>query len=83
MQVCIKINHEDSNTHSRVSGNSGSVPRLNYPGLCLNDAGNGPRAMDGVNAYPAGLHVAASWNRSLAYDRGLYMGAEFKAKGGV
>ena len=34
-----------------------------------------------VNGYPSALHVGASWNRNLTYDRGFYMGAEFKAKG--
>lgn len=60
---------------------SGSVPRLDFPGMCLQDAENGVRGTDMVNGYPAGLHVGASWNRKLAYDRGLHMGAEFKAKG--
>lgn len=68
---------------SACSGVTYSVPRLQIPGLCLSDAGNGLRATDFVNAYPAGVHVAASWNASLALDRGLYMGREFKAKGGT
>lgn len=64
------------------SGNSGGVPRLGYPGMCFNDAGNGISGTEGANAYPAGVHVGASWNKKLAYQRGHYMGAEFKAKGG-
>ncbi|KAJ9266118.1 CAZyme family GH3 [Paecilomyces variotii] len=63
------------------SGNSGAVPRLGFPGLCLQDSGNGVRATDMVNGYPPGLHVGAAWNRDLAYERGHYMGAEFKRKG--
>lgn len=62
-------------------GVSGGVPRLGYPGLCLHDAGNGVRNTDGVNAYSSGLHVGASWNSSLAYQRAQFMGAEFKKKG--
>ncbi|KAK5108101.1 hypothetical protein LTR62_008755 [Meristemomyces frigidus] len=63
------------------SGVSGSVPRLGFPGLCLADSGNGVRGTDGVNGWPSGIHVGASWNTDLAYDRALYMGAEFKNKG--
>ncbi|KAK3710307.1 hypothetical protein LTR37_010373 [Vermiconidia calcicola] len=35
----------------------------------------------GVNAYASRLHVGASWNSSLAYQRAQFMGAEFKKKG--
>ncbi|KAI8628788.1 glycoside hydrolase family 3 protein [Xylariaceae sp. FL1651] len=63
------------------AGNTGTVPRLDWPGLCLHDAGNGVRATDLVNSYPSAIHVGASWDRNLTYQRGLYMGKEFKAKG--
>lgn len=53
------------------SGVSGTVPRLGFPGLCLQDSGNGVRGTDGVNGYPSGVHVGASWNEDLAYDRAL------------
>ncbi|GKZ25822.1 hypothetical protein AbraIFM66951_000778 [Aspergillus brasiliensis] len=62
------------------AGSTGTVPRLQFPGLCFQDAGNGVRGMDMVNSYPSGLHVGASWNPDLAYRRGHYMGAEFKKK---
>lgn len=64
------------------AGNTGTVPRLGWPGLCLHDAGNGVRATDFVTSFPSALHVGASWDRNLTYQRGLYMGKEFKAKGG-
>ncbi|RYP70442.1 hypothetical protein DL771_005483 [Monosporascus sp. 5C6A] len=63
------------------AGNSGSVPRLQWPGMCLHDAGNGVRATDMVNAYASGIHVGASWDRNLTYQRGYFMGKEFKNKG--
>ncbi|KAI1331110.1 glycoside hydrolase family 3 protein [Xylariaceae sp. FL0255] len=63
------------------AGFTGTVPRLNWPGLCLHDAGNGVRATDLVNSYPSGLHVGASWDRNLTRQRAYYMGQEFKAKG--
>jgi len=64
------------------AGNSGSVPRLGWPGMCLHDAGNGVRATDMVSAWASGLHVGASWDRNLTYQRGVYMAKEFRAKGG-
>lgn len=64
------------------AGNSGSVPRLRWPGMCLHDAANGVRATDMVSAYPAGLHVGAAWDRALARRQAVFMAREFKAKGG-
>lgn len=69
---------------SLPNGCSGSIPGIEsvgFPGLCLQDAGNGVRGTDFVNAYPAGLHVGASWNKQLARERAEHMGAEFKKKG--
>jgi beta-glucosidase len=45
---------------SGCSGVTGSVPRLDWPGLCFSDAGNRLRATDLVNSWPRGLHVGAS-----------------------
>ncbi|KAJ6041364.1 uncharacterized protein N7446_010747 [Penicillium canescens] len=70
-----------ASTSNGCSGNSGSVPRLGYPGICLQDAGNGVRGTDMVNSYASGIHVGASWNQQLAYDRAKEMGREFKRKG--
>ena len=70
-----------SDSHMGCVGVSGSVPRLGFPGFCLHDAGNGVRNTDGVNAYASGIHIGASWNASLAYQRAQFMGAEFKKKG--
>ncbi|KAF4510473.1 hypothetical protein G6O67_002355 [Ophiocordyceps sinensis] len=63
------------------AGNSGSVPRLGWPGMCLHDAANGVHATDMVSAYPAGLHVGAAWDRAAAYRQAVFMAGEFKAKG--
>ena len=62
-------------------GISGSAPRVGFPGFCLQDAGNGVRGVDGVNAYASGVHAGASFNPDLAYTRGQFLGAEFKRKG--
>lgn len=70
-----------ASTTNGCSGNIPPVERLGFPGLCLSDSGNGVRGTDGVNGYPSGIHVGASWNRDIALQRAQYMGAEFKAKG--
>ncbi|TVY84124.1 putative beta-glucosidase M [Lachnellula suecica] len=68
-------------TDTGCGGFTGSAPRLNWPGLCLSDAGNGVRNTDLVNGWPSGVHVGASWNRNLTHQRALQMGGEFKKKG--
>ena len=52
-----------------------------WPGLCLDDAPTGVRATDFVTAFPAGITVASTWNRTLLRERGRAMGEEFKGKG--
>ncbi|KAJ5975930.1 hypothetical protein N7481_009637 [Penicillium waksmanii] len=75
----ITYGHESTTTG--CSGVTGSVPRLDFPGICFQDAGNGVRGVDMVNSYPAGIHTGASWNRDLAHSRAEHMGAEFRRKG--
>ncbi|KAG1735614.1 uncharacterized protein EDB91DRAFT_1083699 [Suillus paluster] len=56
-------------------------PNKNFPGLCSN---NGPLAVsvtDFTTLFPAGIHVASTWNRALMRARGLALGQEFKGKG--
>ncbi|RAL13127.1 beta-glucosidase [Aspergillus homomorphus CBS 101889] len=75
------ITYGITSTTNGCGGNTAGVPRLGYPGICLQDAASGVRGTDMVNGYASGLHVGASWNRDLAYERAQYMGAEFKRKG--
>lgn len=70
-----------SGSQTGCAGISGGVPRLGFPGFCLHDGPAGVRNVDGVNGYSAGIHIGASFNSSLAHQRGLFMGAEFKKKG--
>ncbi|KAK3377960.1 beta-glucosidase [Podospora didyma] len=72
-----------SGTSSKTScpGFIAPIPRLNFTGLCLADAGQGVRGTDFVSSWPAGIHVGASWNKALAHQRGLGMGGEFRTKG--
>ncbi|TDZ22933.1 Beta-glucosidase cel3A [Colletotrichum orbiculare MAFF 240422] len=77
-----KINVTRGFTADNVcAGNTGSIPRLGWPGMCLHDAGNGVRATDLVNSYPSALHIGATWDKNLTYYRGYWMGKEFKTKG--
>jgi beta-glucosidase len=51
-------------TTSETNGCSGNIPpieRLGFPGMCLQDAGNGVRGTDFVNGYPSGIHVGARY----------------------
>ncbi|RYP39591.1 hypothetical protein DL767_002139 [Monosporascus sp. MG133] len=77
----VNITRGFNSSDNVCAGNSGSIPRLQWPGMCLHDAGNGVRATDMVNAYASGIHVGASWDRNLTYQRGYFMGKEFKDKG--
>ncbi|KAJ9621678.1 hypothetical protein H2203_007167 [Taxawa tesnikishii (nom. ined.)] len=62
-------------------GNTGSVPRLGIEPLCLSDAPDGVRGQEFVSAFPAGIHVAATWDRDLMYQYGVALGEEFRGKG--
>ncbi|KAE8445794.1 hypothetical protein EG329_012852 [Mollisiaceae sp. DMI_Dod_QoI] len=82
------LTREEKNnlTYGQSSGNGcvGWIPaieRVGFGGLCLQDAGNGVRLADGVNGWDSGIHVGATWNRDLAYQRALHMGSEFRNKG--
>ncbi|KAI1500754.1 glycoside hydrolase family 3 protein [Biscogniauxia marginata] len=77
----VNVTRGFSGVDNTCAGNTGTVPRLDWPGMCLHDAGNGVRATDLVNSYPSAIHVGAAWDRNLTYERGFYMGKEFKTKG--
>jgi len=65
------------------------VKRLGIPGLALSDGPHGVRAEmnlhdwnyagwtnDSATCFPPGTALAASWNRALAYQRGIVLGEE-------
>ncbi|KAI4115783.1 MAG: hypothetical protein LQ338_007808, partial [Usnochroma carphineum] len=62
-------------------GQTGAIPRLGFRSLCLQDSPLGVRFADYVSAFPAGVNVAATWDRGLAYARGQAMGSEHRGKG--
>ncbi|CAJ2507434.1 Uu.00g086200.m01.CDS01 [Anthostomella pinea] len=62
-------------------GNTGSVPRLGFPQLCLQDGPLGVRTTDNITAFPAGITTGATWDKDLIYQRGVAIGKEFRGKG--
>ncbi|KAJ3762290.1 beta-D-xylosidase/beta-D-glucosidase [Lentinula raphanica] len=62
-------------------GETGAVPRLGIPQMCLQDGPIGPRAVYGSSQFPAGVTVAATWDRELMYARARAMGQEFHDQG--
>ncbi|KAI0205981.1 glycosyl hydrolase family 3 N terminal domain-containing protein [Astrocystis sublimbata] len=63
------------------TGNTGSIPRLGFRKLCLQDGPVGVRYTDLNSVFPAGINAAATWSRSLIRKRGEALGAEFRDKG--
>ncbi|KAI0404102.1 glycosyl hydrolase family 3 N terminal domain-containing protein [Xylaria palmicola] len=69
------------NQANLCTGNTGSIPRLGFRELCLQDGPVGVRYTDLNSAFPAGINAAATWSRSLIRRRGEALGAEFRDKG--
>ncbi|KAL8771983.1 MAG: hypothetical protein Q9209_002648 [Squamulea sp. 1 TL-2023] len=65
----------------RCVGETGAIPRLGFRSLCLQDSPLGVRNTDYNSAFPAGVNVAATFSRGLAYARGQAMGQEQRGKG--
>lgn len=63
------------------NGNVGSVPRLGIKSMCLSDAPDGIRGQEFVSSFPASLHVASTWDKSLMYQWGKALGEEYRGKG--
>jgi len=49
--------------------------------MCLQDSPVGVRSTDYNSVFPAGVNVAATFDRGLAFARGQAMGAEHQLKG--
>lgn len=62
-------------------GNTGSIPRLAFKAMCLEDSPLGVRDTDFNSAFSSGVTVAATWDRKLLYRRGYDMGSEHRDKG--
>ncbi|KAK0743053.1 glycoside hydrolase family 3 protein [Schizothecium vesticola] len=62
-------------------GNTGAVPRLAIPSLCFYDGPSGLRGQEFVSAFPAGIHLAATFDKDLMYRYGRALGDEFRGRG--
>ena len=62
-------------------GQTGSIPRLGFRSLCLQDSPVGVRDTDYNSVFSSGQTVAATFDRGLMYARGYAMGQEHKGKG--
>ncbi|KAJ5246169.1 hypothetical protein N7468_001152 [Penicillium chermesinum] len=65
----------------RCVGETGGIPRLGMWGMCMQDSPLGVRDSDYNSGFPAGINVAATWDKRLAYVRGRGMGEEHRDKG--
>lgn len=62
-------------------GNNGAIPRLAFNAMCMEDSPLGVRFADFASAFPAGVTIAATWDRALINLRGYEMGSEHRDKG--
>ena len=65
----------------RCVGETGSIPRLGFRAMCLQDSLVGVRDTDFNSVFPAGVNIAATWDRGLAHANGRAMGQEHAGKG--
>lgn len=65
----------------RCVGQTGSIPRLAFNSMCLQDSPNGVRLTDFASMYPSGVSLAATWSRELVETVGFAMGEEHRGKG--
>jgi beta-glucosidase len=64
------------------AGNIPAIARLCVPAMSLQDGPNGVGdGLTGVTQLPAGVSLAATWDRSLASEYGKVIGAEERGKG--
>lgn len=80
MTVKEKINITNG-VEGQCVGNTGAIPRLGIESLCMADGPAGIRGQEFVSAFPAGIHVAATFDRDLLYQYGRAMGEEYRGKG--
>ncbi|KAF7290169.1 Fn3-like domain-containing protein [Mycena indigotica] len=67
--------------NGRCVGNTGTLPRFKWAGLCLEDSPLGVRFADFASAFPASINAAATWDVDLIKARGVAMAQEHRGKG--
>lgn len=68
-------------TDGRCIGNTGTIPRLGFAGICLEDSPVGVRQTDYASVFPSGINAGMTWDANLMHQRGVALGAEFRGKG--
>ncbi|KAJ5243207.1 glycoside hydrolase superfamily [Penicillium citrinum] len=70
-----------SGTEGPCVGNIAPIDRLNFTGICIQ---NGPLALEQgtySSVFPAGITIAATWDKDIAFKHGYNLGSEFRGKG--
>jgi beta-glucosidase len=82
MNLTEKLNMTSNVGYHGCAGFVSPVPQLNFGGLCFLDSpsGTGDHVLFST-AFVAGIHIAATWDRDLFYQRAAAIGQEFKGKG--
>ncbi|KAJ3074182.1 hypothetical protein HDU98_011934 [Podochytrium sp. JEL0797] len=57
------------------------LPKIAFHGLCLQDSPMGVRYAANVTAFPSGVNVAATFDKTLMHEYGAAMGYEFRHVG--
>src|SRR5260221_223640 len=58
-----------------------AIPRLKIPEIRIADGPAGVRNYGPSTTYPAGINIASSWNKSLAFEIGEALGSDARARG--
>jgi len=70
-----------SGTEGPCVGNIAPIDRFNFTGICIQ---NGPLALEQgtySSVFPAGITIAATWDKDIAFKHGYNLGSEFRGKG--
>ncbi|KAI9258827.1 glycoside hydrolase superfamily [Phascolomyces articulosus] len=65
----------------KCTGTTTATTNPDFPALCLADGPLGVRGTPFASAFPAGITIAASFDKDALRERGQDMGAEFRGKG--
>lgn len=76
-----KVNVTGGTTEDICVGLTGGVPRLGFYGICFEDGPAGMRGANFVSAFPAGTHLASTWDKDYMYQYGKAYGNEYYGKG--
>ncbi|KKA30907.1 hypothetical protein TD95_002623 [Thielaviopsis punctulata] len=61
--------------------NTGDAISIGYRSLCLQEGSSSIMNNEGATKFPSGIHLAASWDRSLMKSHGIALGKESRELG--